>query len=193
MANKNPPIVLFTYPESIQARRISWYLTLRGIAHHKCLVLNRLPRPELEALNVKYRRIPILAIGRDIYCDTRLIHAKLESLYPSNNLSSSLSRADLGLCKLLESWTLDSLFMRLASILPSSFSLMQDPEWLADRAEMLGRPMGQTLSEEQREASRKEGMAHVQAAFDLVERTWLSDGRQWICGTSGVTLVDLMG
>ncbi len=83
--------------------------------------------------------------------------------------------------------------MRLASILPSSFPPMQDPEWLADRAEMLGRPMGQTLSDEAREQNRAEGMAHVQAAFELVENTWLADGRKWICGTQGVTLADLMG
>ena len=38
-----------------------------------------LPRPELsEFLGVAYRRIPILSIGNDIYCDTSLIASALE-------------------------------------------------------------------------------------------------------------------
>ena len=53
-----------------------------------------LPRPEItDLLGIKYRRIPILAIGNDVYCDTRLIAPVLErefspqegygSLYPN--------------------------------------------------------------------------------------------------------------
>ena len=32
-----------------------------------------LPRPDLEALGITYRRIPILAVGKDVYCDSALI------------------------------------------------------------------------------------------------------------------------
>lgn len=32
-----------------------------------------LPRPDLEKLGITYRRIPVLAIGRDVYCDSALI------------------------------------------------------------------------------------------------------------------------
>ena len=42
----------------------------------RCLpqVSPMLPRPEItERLGVIYRRIPILAIGNDIYCDTRFV------------------------------------------------------------------------------------------------------------------------
>ena len=38
-----------------------------------------LPRPEvMDMLGIKYRRIPILAIGNDVYCDTSLIASALE-------------------------------------------------------------------------------------------------------------------
>lgn len=34
----------------------------------------------------------------------------------------------------------------------------------------------------------------MQAAFDLIEGTWLSDGREWICGTEkGLSMADLNG
>jgi len=41
------------------------------------------PRPQLiDLLGLHYRRIPVLAIGRDVYCDTFLMAAKLEEKYP---------------------------------------------------------------------------------------------------------------
>ena len=32
-----------------------------------------LPRNDLEALGIKYRRIPVLAVGKDVYCDSALM------------------------------------------------------------------------------------------------------------------------
>lgn len=38
-----------------------------------------LPRPELsDLLGINYRRIPVLVIGRDVYCDTGLISSVIE-------------------------------------------------------------------------------------------------------------------
>jgi hypothetical protein len=37
-------------------------------------VANIMPRPEItQLLGLGYRRIPVLAIGNDIYCETRLL------------------------------------------------------------------------------------------------------------------------
>ena len=42
-----------------------------------------LPRPELsDLLGVTYRRIPVLAIGNDVYSDTSLIASVLETRFP---------------------------------------------------------------------------------------------------------------
>lgn len=42
-----------------------------------------MPRPLLkETLGLSYRKIPILAIGREIYCDTSLIIEALEHYFP---------------------------------------------------------------------------------------------------------------
>lgn len=42
-----------------------------------------LPRPEvIELLGIGYRRIPLLAIGNDVYCDTSLIVSQLEKRVP---------------------------------------------------------------------------------------------------------------
>lgn len=41
-----------------------------------------LPRPHLTPMTGAYRRIPVLQIGADVYCDTRLIARKLDELFP---------------------------------------------------------------------------------------------------------------
>ena len=43
-----------------------------------------MPRPLLlETFGVSYRKVPILAIGREVYCDTSLIIEALEYYFPS--------------------------------------------------------------------------------------------------------------
>ncbi len=41
-----------------------------------------LPRPHLTPMTGDYRRIPVLQIGADVYCDTRLIARKIDELFP---------------------------------------------------------------------------------------------------------------
>jgi hypothetical protein len=44
-----------------------------------------LPRHELsDLLGISYRRIPVLAIGNDVYCDTSLIASALERRFPAS-------------------------------------------------------------------------------------------------------------
>ena len=50
-----------------------------------------MPRPDLARLGIAYRRIPVLAIGRDVYLDSRLILQKLEGLYPPSEAHPSLA------------------------------------------------------------------------------------------------------
>lgn len=82
-------IILFCYDMSLFSRRIEYYLGLRGFKYSRCIQPPNLPQPDLTALGINYRRIPVLAIGRDIYMDTRIMIEKLESIYPCNTLSST--------------------------------------------------------------------------------------------------------
>lgn len=48
-------------------------------------VPSMLPRPILtDTFGLTYRKIPIVAIGKDIYCDTSLIIEALEHFFPSS-------------------------------------------------------------------------------------------------------------
>src|SRR3546814_9393821 len=42
-----------------------------------------MPKPELVALTGGYRKIPVMQIGADIYCDSQIIIRELERRFPS--------------------------------------------------------------------------------------------------------------
>lgn len=185
-----PPIILFTYDISVFGRKIDWYFALSGLKYFHCIVLNRLPRPVLEKLGVQYRRIPILAIGRDIYCDTRLIIDKLEELFPTTRIGARTTPFERGLEHLFENWLIDGgPFGRTAGLIPPTTDVVQDAAWREDRYHMSGRRFtADTLRE-----GRPENLAHARMYFDLMERELLADGRQFLLDTPGPTLADIHG
>ncbi|KAF2438467.1 hypothetical protein P171DRAFT_331058, partial [Karstenula rhodostoma CBS 690.94] len=113
-------IVLFNYPSSPFGRRISWYLQLRTIGYALAEQPVTMPRPDLEKLGVKYRRIPNLAIGRDVYLDTRLILRTLEKKFPEGKLGSDKPEQQF-VEKLLEKYMVEGpVFQETAGLVPST-------------------------------------------------------------------------
>ena len=135
-----------SYDGSPFANKIDCVLAMRGIPHCEVNVSSHwtsahvvylayggfqvsmtLPRPEItDLLGIAYRRIPLLAIGNDVYCDTSLIVPKLEervspsvrfpSVYPPRKDSD---KVDLGIIKAFAmTYTDRTLFPLGASLLP---------------------------------------------------------------------------
>lgn len=104
----------------------------------------RLPRPEItDLLGLTYRRIPVLAIGNDVYCNTDLIASTLERRFPPSAGYKPLfpSRVDGGkvdgvLARLLMVyWADNNLFSLVADSLPwNKF----DAKFIADREQLRG-------------------------------------------------------
>ncbi|EFR00962.1 hypothetical protein MGYG_03964 [Nannizzia gypsea CBS 118893] len=180
--------VLFHYSLSPYGRRVSWYLTFRGIQHKQCLQPPILPRPDLAALGVQYRRIPVLSIGKDIYCDSRLILKKLEEQFPNGKLGATDSDGK-ALENLLETWATDGgLFLNAALLMPFDMPALQNPAFLKDRSSFI---TGLKLKMEDMPSLRAEAMVQVKRAFDFLESTLLADGRDWLRKTEKPTLADL--
>jgi glutathione S-transferase len=150
-----------------------------------------MPRSDLAALNVAYRRIPVLTLGRDVILDTRLILQVLERRFPDGALGdATYGPEQRAVRRLLERWTSDAgVFQRSVQLIPTSLPNMRDPAFIKDRSEMGGQPW----SKERIDRARPEAMVHVRDAFELLESTLLSDGRQWIFGTDAPGLVDIEG
>ncbi|KAK0728579.1 glutathione S-transferase [Lasiosphaeria miniovina] len=183
------PVVLFHYPYSPYAKRVVWYLRLRGIPYFQCLQPPIMPRPDIAQLGIKYRRIPILSIGRDVYLDTRLIIQKLELLYPGRpKLGAAAGTEHKAIERLLEAYAIDGgLFVRAAQLLPTDLPLLRDPRFQKDRADYFGAK----VSREAAAALRPEAVNEVRNSMELLETTLLADGRDWILKTAQPSLADI--
>jgi glutathione S-transferase len=148
-----------------------------------------LPRPDVKALGIAYRRIPLMSIGRDVYCDTRIILQKLELLFPTGTIGAS-QPDQKALEKLLEIWTIDGgVFSRAGQLIPTSMPLLNDPKFTKDREDFNGR----SWDKDKIEANRPEALAHIRDAFNFLETTLLADGRDWILKTEKPSLGDIEG
>jgi len=148
-----------------------------------------MPRPDLALLPVHYRRIPVLAIGRDIYLDTRLILRALERL---PNISTpplgAASTQDMFVEKLIEKYIIEGpVFGAVAGLVP--VDMAQDPTFTKDRQGMLGK----IWSREELEEGRGECLNYVMNLFGFLEETVLADGREWVLGGEGPRMADIEG
>lgn len=79
-------MILHHYDISPYAEKIRLVFGLKGLAWRSVTQPMVMPKPELTCLTGGYRRIPVLQIGADIFCDTNLIAAVLERMHPTPTL-----------------------------------------------------------------------------------------------------------
>jgi glutathione S-transferase len=94
-------IVLHEYPLSLFAEKIRRILAYKRIPWRSVEQPMMAPKPELTALTGGYRKIPVLQIGADVYCDTACIARRLEALHPE---PSCIPPGQAGLVAMLEEW-----------------------------------------------------------------------------------------
>jgi glutathione S-transferase len=126
-----PDLILHHYPRSPFAEKVRVAFGLKGLRWCSVEQPRMVPKPQLVPLTGGYRRIPVLHIGADIYCDTRLILVELERRFPERSLYPPGAR---GRADMIAGWADHDLF---ATSLGLVFGLNGDrfpPELHADRA-----------------------------------------------------------
>jgi glutathione S-transferase len=93
-------IILHHYDLSPFSEKIRLALGYKGLAWRSAKVEPVPPRPHLDALTGGYRRVPVLQVGADVYCDTEMIFRALERLRPE----PTLYPAGEGIAKALSLW-----------------------------------------------------------------------------------------
>ncbi|KAJ7129726.1 hypothetical protein C8R44DRAFT_777507 [Mycena epipterygia] len=184
-------VILYRYDASPFSVKIDHVLLLKNIPHQKVNVANMLPRPEItDLLGVTYRRIPILAIGNDIYCDTSLIASALERRFPASQGYGTIfpnkkhgGDADTGLIKAFTKYWVDAVLFPLApTLLPwEKFP----PAFIKDRSTLRG-----PIDVNAMIASRGPALSMLSTHLSLVEEQ-LSDGREWLFDTELPSLADV--
>jgi len=140
-----------------------------------------MPKPELMPLTGGYRKTPVLQIGADIYCDTRLIARELERRFPSPTLFPGGNR---GIALALSHWSDTALFEPGAG-LSMAMTTQVPEEVLADRREFFTFMDFSKLAGEMPHLSTQ-----LRANAHLIE-VQLADGRPYLlgaqCGWADIT------
>ena len=130
-----------------------------------------------------------MAIGRDIYTDSRLILEKLEERFPDGAIGAS-QPDQKAVEKLLERWTVDGgVFFRASQLIPVEMPLLNDPKFAKDREDFSGRSWNKANILKM----RPEALAQIRSDFEFLETGLLADGRDWILKTKKPSLADIEG
>src|SRR2546422_4569969 len=79
-------LILHHYDASPFSEKIRKIFGMKRLAWRAVEQPSMMPKPDLVPLTGGYRRIPVLQIGADVYCDTQLIVRVLERLHPAPTL-----------------------------------------------------------------------------------------------------------
>ena len=109
----------------LAAKRLAW----RGVEQP---MWN--PKPQLVPLTGGYRRIPVLQIGADVYCDTARIVREIEARHPEPTVFPD----DVaGTADIVAWWADRQLFAVAATLVLASVGPSLPPEFKADREKMV--------------------------------------------------------
>ena len=95
-------IILHHFDLSPFAEKARLMFGIKALAWRSVEIPLLMPKPDLTALTGGYRKTPVLQIGADVYCDTRLIAVELESRHPQPTLFPGGHR---GMSLALSAWS----------------------------------------------------------------------------------------
>jgi len=130
-------IILHQYDISPFSEKVRVVLGLKGLEWFACDEPVIMPKPELVALTGGYRKIPVMQIGADIYCDTQIIIRELEKRFPTPSLFVG---GDSGIGWGLGMWTDRVLFQAAVAIIFGGGAALADEAFIKDREKLTGRP-----------------------------------------------------
>jgi glutathione S-transferase len=167
-----PTLILHHYGFSSFSEKIRLVLGLKNLAWYSVTIPSVAPKPKLTMLTGGYRHTPVLQIGADIYCDTRLIARELDRRFPAPELCPPRLS---GLAFAIEAWAESELFWPIARYV-SGQNAELTPEMNADRAALRGK---RPASVERLKAVARESFNLLQTQLPRIENM-LSDGRSFL-------------
>ncbi|MCZ8132397.1 MAG: glutathione S-transferase family protein [Steroidobacteraceae bacterium] len=166
-------LILHHFDLSPFAEKARLMLGLKGLAWRSVEIPLVMPKPDLTALTGGYRKTPVLQVGADVYCDTKLIAVELERRCPTPTLFPGGHR---GLALALSAWS-DRAFFDPGAGLSMGLNKRGLPDAiLKDRKAFFNFMDFDVL-----EAEIPHLTTQLRAQADLVEQQ-LADGRAFLLG-----------
>ncbi|MEY2928053.1 MAG: hypothetical protein RL367_2530 [Pseudomonadota bacterium] len=169
-----PQILLHQYDNSPFSEKVRVCLGIKGLNWGAVDQPVIMPKPNLVPLTGGYRRIPVMQIGADIYCDSALIVRELERRYPAPTLFPG---GDRGLAHALALWTDRSLFQAAVAVIFGNLGDQVPDAFLKDRQALTGQPFDVARMR----AAIPHMAGQLRAHVALLEEQ-LADGRAFLTG-----------
>jgi glutathione S-transferase len=144
-------IILHHYDVSPFSEKVRLLLGLKNLAWQSVIQPVIMPKPDLVPLTGGYRRIPVMQIGADVFCDSQVILAEIERRHPE-------PKALLGPSFAINLWADRLFFQTTIPVLFGEFKEGQlDQAFIDDRTKLSGQPFN---------------MAALKAAAPLMRGPW---------------------
>jgi glutathione S-transferase len=164
-------IILHHYFNSPYSEKVRIHLAIKGLAWSSVVQPSVMPKPDLTPLTGGYRRIPVMQIGADVFCDSAVIMAEIERRHPA---PATIHGADWA----ANIWADRTFFQPTVGIIFGAIADTVTPEFIADREAMTGRPFDL--------AAMKAAALPMKAQFRAIS-AWLqaqlaNAGKPWVAG-----------
>ena len=125
-----PDLILHHYDTSPFSEKVRLLFGLKGLSWNSVIQPTIMPKPDLTPLTGGYRRIPVLQVGADVYCDSQVILAEVAARAGGAPLEGAGWAVNL--------WA-DRLFF--GATVPIIFGEIEVPKaFIEDREKLSGRP-----------------------------------------------------
>ncbi|HXZ84260.1 MAG TPA: glutathione S-transferase family protein [Myxococcota bacterium] len=128
-------IILHHYPASPFSEKVRLSLGLKRLAWRAVEQPNIMPKPELLPLTGGYRKIPVMQIGADVYCDSQCIVRELERRHPTPTLHPGGSEAT---SYAFAFWSDRVFFQAAVGVIFGQMADQVPKEFIEDRSKLLG-------------------------------------------------------
>jgi glutathione S-transferase len=162
-----PEVITFDYQFAPNAQKARNLLNVAGIPFSCCEQPFVLPRPDTAALGITYRRVPINAIGKDIYCDNRPFLEAVQKIFKDKALPATPADHAYESFGYRTFWTC----LQLVPLNLVTKDLHNDRKVLFT---IFGR--------EDYGDIRQSALGELKQWLDIVEHDFLSHGKQFIAG-----------
>ena len=135
MADRSNEIIFHQYDISPFSEKVRVIFGVKGLAWNSVIQPVIMPKPDLIPLTGGYRKIPVMQIGADIWCDTRAILHELDRRHPTKaGIGQGISDAVSTLCDRI-------LFgLSVPLVFGGSTAIQIDEAFAKDREAMSGAP-----------------------------------------------------
>ena len=169
-------IIFHQYDISPFSEKVRVIFGIKGLEWFACDQPVIMPKPDLVALTGGYRKIPVMQIGADIYCDTQIIIRELERRFPSPSIYTG---GDKGAGWGFSMWSDRVFFQAGVAIIFGGGTPIADEAFIKDREKLTGRPF---------DIAAMKAAAPLMAEQFRAQLGWLeeqlSDGRDFLMGGS---------